>query len=368
MKFIKKVTAIALAMSFFAPVSALAEELPVLTLQEASRRAVNNSNAIRNANDSFVSIDENYERTRDMFFMPMQFSNDIQQIQTGLRNLETQRTNLSDSIAVQRQALEFLVLSHFVDITLAEEALYLFNNHNLPLVRRDLAILNTMVMLGLSTPAERSIAELNHNMLLQNRVNLENAISDARVELNRLMGVSTDRLYNLDFEIEFAPLPNNFDLARHVRTQRDRSFAIDQAVRSLDLARFELDNHTLNFNMHTGMVMPNSVTRDERQASVNIAQRNVSDSRTQVEHAITDLYHTLRRIEHGIATLELRLLSLHQEREILEARLSVGQITQLELDRQDFAILTLQNDIQQQKAMHGILTVQFNNSNLLMRG
>ena len=360
----KKLTLLfAVALMAF-PATAFANELPQLTTQEATRRAINNSTAIRNAQDNISLTREQEQRQRDILWSNnVATSADFFRFEALMLSLDAQRAVNHTNIAVQRATLEFVVNNHFSNITNAQNELYNFDK-NLSIQTRDLENLRIMVDLGMASQSQLDMANNAYQQALHNRANLESSVYTAFRELNRLMGTSQNDVYELVFELNFEPILADINIANYIRLHQNNDVQIEMARNQLNLARFELDNHRAQTNPITGAVIPGGTTFAEREISVAQANRDLNDARDRVHNNVTDLHNNIISLQLSIEAMLLQLSILQQEQEIREVQYSVGNITALELDRAAIQIYNLQENVRRQQATHTLLVMQLTNPNI----
>lgn len=383
MKLLKKCTPIMLALIFSVqPVQVFAQNAEAgntitsnaiientinmhnLTVNQAARRAIENSSSIRNMQDSAVLSREREQSLRDDMFSPMMNMATFMNTSALLMESELERALSIESIEAQRDTLDFIVRNHFANIIRAEKALEI-SNASIELAERDIIILEVMVSLGLESYASLDLARLNFERTLNTRESLISSINEAHIELNRIMGSPLNRRYNLIFDVEFEEL-GSVNLTRYLNDHTRNSISIRQARNELDAAQFRLDNHVAPINMMTGELLSGGVSRDVRITNVNIAARAVQDARTDIESSVMATYNQIRNMEIGLNSSLLQLESMQRELEILNTQLRLGQITPIEVDRYKLGIMELEENIRQQKINHSLVVMQLRNPNILI--
>ena len=347
------------------PFTAFANELPTLTLEEATRRAINNSTAIRNFQDNITLSRENEQRIRDIFWeTPVWSTSEFVRMQADLMRMDAGRAVNLSSITAQRETLGFIVANHFSNITMAQNELALFDKE-LALMAQDLEMLRVRQSLGMASQTQLSIAQNGHQQALNNRVNLVSSIDASFRELNRLMGASQGNVYELVFELPFEPL-QNVSINHYVRLHQNNDVQVEQASRQLSIARFELDNHGLRFDPLTGIVIPGGTTRTEREITVTQANRDLEQARESVENNVIDLYNNILNLQLAIQATSLQINILLQELEVLQVQYYVGHLTRIEIDRAVSEIYNLQETLRRQETNHSLMVMQLTNPNIAL--
>ncbi|MCL1936131.1 MAG: TolC family protein [Defluviitaleaceae bacterium] len=343
----------------------LLANVPNLTLEEATRLAINNSTQIRNLESNITLSREGQQRIRDLMWTNPQIpASDFVRMQADMMRLDANRAVSLSSITAQEQTLEFIISNHFANIIMAQNELEIFDK-NISLIQRDLNNLRIMQSLGMASNSQIDSVVTSHRQALNNRENLISSIDSAFRELNRLMGTNQNNVYNVIFEPTFNNL-NDINLNEFISRHQNNSVQIENITNQLRIARFELDNHRLDFTPASGMVSLTEPTRSDRELQVTQTNRDLREAREQVENNITDLYNQIINLELTIEGMELQLAILNQEIRVLEVQYEVGQITAIELDRKLLEKENLTENIRRQKTNHYLLLMRLNNPNILV--
>ena len=343
--------------------SAAAVELPLLTIEEATRRAISNSLALRAMQDNIILSEESSQRVRDQMFRPMVDVTQVIAWQANLMRAEAARAASLNNIDAQRDTLEFIVHRHFANIVMAENEIILFES-SLNLARRDIDIMRVKLELGMVSAAEYNIANLNYEALLNERTALQNALLDAHRELNRLIGLPEDRVHRIEYTVDFEPLPSAFNLVGHISHSVANNVHVVNARGQSATARFEYENHRSQVDMITGMVIPGGPTRTEREIAYTQASRDAREARDRVENMVNDMYNQINSLELSINTLHIQLRLAYAELSLRSALFEAGQITRTELDRLEHNMITLEENIRRLEVNHSLVVMQFLNPNI----
>ena len=128
------------------------EDLPVLTVKQATDRAIENSSQIKTAINNLDISDTQVQKVRD----GLEDATNIMQTLAGNANimrLDLQRALAYDNIDMIQDALRLGVASYFAGIVRAEQQLRLYDQ-NLDIAEKDLEIMKTKVNLGLESQAK----------------------------------------------------------------------------------------------------------------------------------------------------------------------------------------------------------------------
>ena len=360
----KRTIAITLAFMLMIPTAVFAN-LPNLTIQEATTRAVNNSRGIRNTQDSITLLEEGEQRIREIIWdTPVMPTATFIEMQANMMRLDANRAVSLSSITAQRETLGFIVTNHFANITMAQNELALFEE-SLLLLERDVASVRLMQNLGMASHAQLDQLLASQRQAENNRVNLELSLDAAFRELNRIMGSRQNERYHLVFEPHFQSV-SALNLTHYIQLHQNNSLQIEQAQNQLRIARFEHDNHAVPFNPITSEVIVGGPTRNERAVAVTQANREVTNAREQVENNVIDLHNNIRNLEIAIESMQLQLGILEQSLAISQLQYSVGHLTAIELNRAKLSLAELQENIRRQQVNHHLMVMQLTNPNIAL--
>ena len=372
MKLSKKILALTLGLTFafgiFGAVGLAASEdtVPVLTVEEAARRAIRNNAAIANAEDDESVADEVVRRAQDFVF-DARTDHDLTNAMVGLMNAELSRSlNLRD-INAQKENVEFQIMRYFNTILNMEADLAL-SLDNLEIARRDLLISRLKLSLGMVSELDYEAADLAVIRIETNIERMQSSIAGAFRDLNSFMGatgINLNQKYILSLELYYEPL-EPVNLSRHADTFVRESLVVQRAQNAADIAAYRVDFFFTPHNPLTGVIPTGYITYDERVVELNHALRNLSNTRQRVREGVISSYSNLRDLELNIRATTIELERLIRQLEVSETMLELGRITPVEVDRLRFEIASMENSLAQAKNNHTILSIAFNNPLIMM--
>lgn len=361
----KKIFVLLVVLFFSNGLSVLAAEIPVLTIEEATRLAINNSTAIRNLQDNIALTRENEQRIRDTMWAQQNIQAfEFVQMQANLMRADASRAVHITNLNAQRETLSFIVRQHFSNIILAQKELEL-SDKDIAIMLQNLEIHRVMSSVGMASDAQLNTILSTYNQALHNRANLVSSLDNAFRELNRLMGTNQNNVYSLVFEPNFQPI-GNININDYIRLHQNNNSQIENATRQATIASFELEHHGQNFNPITGEVIPGGTTRHEREIAVTQANRNLDQLRETVENNVVTLHNNINNLELQINSAQLQLEILLQELSVLEIQYQVGQVTPITLNRKALEIYRLQETLRRHKVNHSLLVMRLTNPNIVV--
>ena len=294
------------------------------------------------------------ELNRDVLFEnSMDAVTSIQIIESAMALIQNDlhRASLMSGTALQRQLIEFSIISYFASITAAERDFEAFDV-NLRLSERRLEISRVKFELGIISESSYESAVNNHNRLMDNREDKLIAINNAYRKLNRVIGRDLDRRYSVILDITFRPLRDR-NLNGHISSRVSQSHIIRERERELRLAQANLDL----------FIGPGTIYESE--IMVSQANRALNDARYDLSERIRVLYSEIREMElqYGLRLIDLE--NMLKQLEILEIRYELGMVTRLDVDVYRHQIMEFENSILRLVNNHYLKVMQFENPDLL---
>ncbi|MCL2565812.1 MAG: TolC family protein [Defluviitaleaceae bacterium] len=340
--------------------------LPILTVEEAARRAIRYNSGIANAEDDESVADEVVRRSLEAVWdAPTSIARTNALV--GLMNAELSRSlNLRD-IRAQKENVEFQITRYFNTILNMEADLSL-SLDNLEMARRDLLISRLKLSLGMVSELDYETSELAVTRIETNIERLESSIDSAFRDLNSFMGttgINLDQRHELILVLEYNPL-ETVNLSGHAERFVSESLMVQRAQNAADLATYHVDNFVTPHDLRTGIIPQGFTTYEERVVDQNRALRNLADTRQRVRESVITSYSNLRDIELSIRAAEIELERLTRQLSVSETMLELGRITPIEVDRLRLEILSTENNLMQTMNNHTILSIAFNSPLILM--
>lgn len=375
MKFARKILAFALAgiLMACAPVSAFAASsgagLSELTVEEAARRAIRTHSGIANAVDDASVADEPVRRAQeDVWDATTSWA--LTNAMVSLMNAELSRSLNIRDIRSQTENVEFQITRYFNTILNMEADLEILKE-SLDMANRELVIAALKLSLGMMSELDYEAAQLNVTRTETNIEMLENSLAGAFRDLNSFMGVygvDLDRRYDLQLDLEFAPLAA-VNINHHAQMFVRESLMIQRAQNAADLAVYRVEHFSVPHNPLTGQIPVGSasgLTYEEEVVRQNQALRALADTRQAVRESVITMYNNLRTMELNIRASEIELERSLRQLEVLETMLELGRSTLIEVDALALSIASQENSLSQARNNHTILATAFTNPNLIM--
>ncbi len=326
----------------------------ILTVEEALELAIKNSNELKNISDKLYLAEDDAEDANHDLFYATEF-NEVKSLSVQLKNLRNSIENYKTSSEVEKQKLELSVIELFTAIKQAESSLELFEKQ-LDISQRQLELSKVKLGLGLITENEYTDEKNNYNKIKTQMETTKISVDEAYTDLNKLLGKDLDEKYELKLDVEYKPFEPEQELETKILKSISSAADIKAKKEAVEVAKYEVD------------VYSELYSNDKKESKINNynqASRSLDDAQTDMRVKITNLYNSIYTIENQYKDNTAELEQMKKELEIKKLSLSLGKITQLELDNYEYNIENLENQIQNQIYQHDILVREYENPDLL---
>jgi len=368
----KKLITMALLASFMLSTFAMplqaTTSATTLSVEEAATRAIRNNTRLVTAQENELVTYEDIRRAREGVF-DARTDIALTNANVTLMNAELAWSLNIRDIQIQRENVEFRMTNYFNTVLNAQADLELLRA-NLEMAKRDLAIAELRLSLGLSSELDFETAEIAVIRLENNITAQENTINRAFRNLNSFMGVNVNNLeqrHVLELDLSFEPLPE-INLNRHMQRFVSESIGVANLEGQARAATYRADHYIVPHNPLTGEINrgPGTRTYDEMRIFQSQAVRDVADARTAISEGVIESYNSIRATELNIRTVEIELTRLTRQLAVSETMLELGRTTSIEVDRLRLQIAETENSLQQLRNSHAIMRISFENPNIIM--
>jgi len=366
-----------------APVVELTEEekavqaLPVLSYEEALRKAKANSADLRDFEDlTEILREERNDQIDDMGTLKtptyeykkwVNFGTWMKQAQVFATKMEQESTALQRELA--NLTLEVGVKSFFVDILGQEDQLVLARKnaemqqklYEQAQVKHRLGMLSTYGTGGLD---EKRIAaeQAKNNVALA-----EAQLTQTYTNFNRLLGENADQRYELVYNVAYTPyeLSLPMDLVISDKMKND-DLSLKLLELSVDAAKF-----TANYlpdeipDAMAGMVSDPYDKDDRNEYGVDSAERSLKTAKQAKESAIQNAYLQIKQLETMRDSAEADLKKAETTYRMVEVNYQAGNVTKTALEQAEMGVISAQNALRTNAYNHDMLVFTFENPTLL---
>ncbi|WP_017756477.1 stalk domain-containing protein [Calidifontibacillus oryziterrae] len=297
--------------------------LPVLTADQAIKKALENSTKLRAADVGMEQLEDKHDNaTNGIDFSPTDHGNGpedaadrstalgIQKINSGIRKAEKEIEILKETLTYQAKNAYNSVLQAEENLKLAEKELEFAKVQN--------NIKKQQAAVGLISDIEKITAD---NTLIESQKQYkaaEDALDKAYDTLNHLLGYSKDKRFNLtDTPKSDEPIEENVDY--QVAKVISDSTAIYVAEENLKLAKLGLNLYTFNSGLPQESYTFNELEVDK-------AELSLSQQKKDIEDGIRQTYHAIKDLENKYEILKTNLANLEQNQKAMKARYDLGMV------------------------------------------
>ena len=356
MKLKKVVTCVtSIILSFSSINFTLGSEIDVLNFRDAVKKAIEYSGTLKSYDEENEITKREISGTKLNFVSsetPEQISNLAIQLKELYAKLEKNKLSAND----EKEAIEFSVLSFFINTINAENNLKLYEEE-LTLKEKKLKISETKLKYGKISKNDYENEQIEYKNLIKEKEELQNLIDDSYVSLNKVLGNNLNIIYNLDLgeEILYDKI-GEVNLDSEITLAIDRNNSIRSQRETVDIAKYSLSL----FISGTG-----NDTREAKIVNYNKELRNLEDQKTTLKENITKNYNEIIKLENEYDSNIAELENLKKQLQIKELNLKLGKITAIEIEEHKYENKKLENTMQEQIYQHELLMRKFKNSALL---
>jgi outer membrane protein TolC len=305
------------------------DELQVLTIDEATQKAISYSHKLKSISES---IDEAYDEQSDIVdqFNRATEGYNAMDLSTSVRRIRNTIANYELSEETEKISIGFSVKEFFANVILAEKDLELYNQ-NLEISGKELKVAELKLKLGKISQTEYDNQLNSYKKIESQIISKDNAIKNAYISLNTVLGVSDlETRYQLEYEPEFAEYSGD-----SLETTITKALSVSQTLlekqRSYELSAYKLKNFT-KLDVDSGE------TRTQVQNDVSEQARNLADAKVSLEKEVRSDYDSIVQYQVDYKNACIQLSQLENELEIARVKYSLGKITEIELNKAEYEV------------------------------
>ncbi|MBR5793550.1 MAG: TolC family protein [Anaerotignum sp.] len=362
-----------------APVVELTEEekaamvIPVLTFEEALRKAKANSATLKDYEDlTEVLREERNDQIDDLGTLKtptyeykkwVNFSTWAKQAQVFATKMEQKSTSLQKELT--NLTLEVGVKSSFVDILGQQDQIALAKMnadmqqklYEQAQVKHRLGMLSKYGTGGLD---EKRIAaeQAKNNVALA-----EAQLAQTYTNFNRLLGAKEDQRYELVYDVDYAPYDIGRPLDMYISDKMNND---DLSLKLMELS-VEAAKFTTNYlpdEVPAGVTDP--YDKDDRnQYGLDSAERSLKTAKQAKESAIQNTYLQIKQLETMRDSAEADLKKAQTTYRMVEVNYQAGNVTKTALEQAKMGVISAENALKTNAYNHDMLVFTFENPTLL---
>jgi outer membrane protein TolC len=325
-----------------------------LTVDQAVEAAIAASNDLKNYDDSMISNNESLDTLKEQFQLETDYSRALS-LAVQIMQLETQNSQANNNAGLARDKLRISVMNMFASIISAQNALKL-TDQTLSIQKRQLDVTKVKYSLGYVSKIDYDTQTNSYNQKLISRETQNIAIQNAFVSLNRLLGYSLTRQYEVVLDPQAYTPMGDVNLAGAVSSAVSNDISTINQQGNVDVAEYKQEMYDSDASTDT---------RESVERNLSQAERNLYETQRSVEQKVVSAYNNIKNqeIQYENARLALEALNLQLPLKVKQAEL--GKITKLELDQIYYQIAQQEETIRSLTVSHAINVMQFNNPGTL---
>lgn len=339
-------------------------ELPEngLTFAEALKKAINNSSALRSAEDMEEYLDELEEDLDDRGYSTVPkvsyrkwVDDKLHSMYSSLQSIESSQANNRYSEEITKISLEATVKSYFTSILSDESALKLAEK-NVEIQKTIYEQGQAKYRYGMISEYELNTLENNYTTAKESVTSLEKTLSEEYRSLNYLMGEKEDTKYTLIYDTEYEPYTMNQTLEQYINTRLKEDYTILQKEQSVEDAYFS--SNYLSYSSTKADSLKKKLDYEE-------AKRNLKTAKQDKEQAIKTAYDSIQKLEDSYVSAKNSLKTAQSDLILAQLNYEIGKITELALKQAEMAVEQAEENLQQIVYAHDLQIYQFENTELL---
>ena len=330
------------------------DETTVLTLEDATKRVLQNSTELKKSASSVDLLED----AVDIAGISLTYSSEGSDI-SDVANLLSQQISLQNSKlsqATQEEVLAFSVEQTYSDLIVQEQEIALAEDA-LALEEKDLSVAAIQLEMGLLSQQEydemeRSLQDSKSALQLK-----KDELEKSYIAFNLSMRIDTSTRYQLEMPVEYEATTLEIPLESYVNAKAEGLSSILQQKKSLQATR-ATTNATKATSTEVG-----SYTSVE--VEYNNAEMDLEDSLDAAKTTIRNAYYQLLDQERSIESSIKNLEALEKTLANKELEYEMGTVSALEVAQAQQAVKEAQVSLLSALYSHQQLQQQFENPDLL---
>ena len=331
--------------------------IDTLTVDQAAQYAINASSTISGYSDTAATNNENIDSLKDQFNTATDYGT-VLSLAVQIMQAQTKTIQNSNNANLARDQLRYSIMNLFASIISAQNSLTLLDQ-SLDIQQKQLKIAKVKYNLGYMSKLDMDTQTNTYNQKVASRQTQQIAIDNAFISLNKSMGTTLNKQYNLILDVgEYKPV-GDINLSGAVASAIANDPSVVNQQGNVDVANYQIQ-------MYDPDVSASSL--DDLNRSLNSTQRTLSDTQSNVAQKVISAYNNIKNEEVSYSNAVLALEALNIQLPITQKQLELGKKTQLDLDQLQYQIAQQQETIRSLAVTHAINVMQFNEPATLSGG
>lgn len=341
----------------------LEQATPVLTYEEALEKAKKHSVDLidlQKTNDYLQESKEDLWDAVGSFSIPTYdyqkwVNNAVYSYTSGIYNTDSGMTKNKYTTKITNLMLEATLKSTFSSIVEDEADLELLKK-NCEIQKTLYEQGQTKLSLGMLSQYKLDQLKADYEKSKVNVFQLEKTLEQKYVNLSDLMGESTDKVYALEYNVEFEPYELSGTIETYINAALNSDYSILLKEKAVEDAKFKQ-----NF-------LSESTTNSENKSnklSYGTAQRALKSAKESKDVAIRNAYVQLKQSEANYKQTESDLAQAQADLKTTEVNYQVGNVTELALEQAQLAVMKNEIALQKLADAYDMQVFAFKNTSLI---
>lgn len=352
------------------PALTIDNDEPTITYEEAVKKALDNSLALKNIEENIKIAEEQQEDARSAVVVNRPPTNDYTSPEAVFVADASHIVSLIASIQadygakaakyqkeIQEGVIRYQVRAGFDSIQgLKRDTAVLSKSVELSEIQ--LNIVRQKAQLGMESEFNKNKAEEEYSVQLKQLDSLKKSLDNEYIKINKIIGINENEKYSLEYDLEFIPI--ELDEPK-LNAYIQRSLVNDPSIL---LKKEEVRLAEYNLHLYTGDTMTND-SYDIRKSRLQQAINEERLAKDNLSEKIRITYNQIKQLEEQYEMDQSALKQAQEQYKILKTQYDLGMIIEANLKQGELALLSAQANLEKTIINHEKLTYLFNNPFLL---
>ncbi|MCI1958884.1 MAG: TolC family protein [Clostridia bacterium] len=328
--------------------------LATLTLEDATKKAINNSSSIKNTSASIDLTDTTLESSYDSamagddnggFSSLISFINSKTNYENSITNLDAEKASLKHSVK-----------SSYISLIETQRDIELLKM-NLKIEDNNLTIAKAKYSLGKLSKSDLETEEKTYNDDKTTLANKQDALEKNYKALNILIGASVDTRYNFELDPVYKPFEISMPVDSYINGKVALSNSVAQAKKTYESKKQTSSLSSISNSEIGGY--------QSAQNSLNSAKMSYDDKKDDVYQSLLSKYNDCMENEKSYKSNVEQLKLLKNTLERTQANYQNGKATELDLLKAKYNVANLENTMISEIYSHMLLVEELTDTNLM---
>ncbi|KEF38836.1 outer membrane protein [Schinkia azotoformans MEV2011] len=319
------------------------ENSTTLTYNDALQKALAYSYALKNAEKEIDKADESRDDYGEFFRYSEPFGTgnsledaQIRQIYLGMLSADDKVRKAKRDLETTKEEITYQVKQAYNDV-IQKEASKLYNEKALAVEELNFKLAKVQLTQGVISQVQYDQLANKLDGTKKTLEASEKALSQAKIKLNQLMGVSSNNTYAL-VDIPAFETMENADVDYQITKTLEKHPTIFELEQAKNLTQKSLDLYTYN----SGSIGENYETK---RITVSTLGNQIAQTKDSIAQGVRTTYLNIKSLEDQYAILQTNLSNAEKSLQVTKVQYEVGQTTELDLRQKELQLADLQSKV-----------------------